>query len=146
MLEVSPGTLVYLNFAIRLNDGSLIDSNMDKDPVKFEVGDGSLLFGFEKQLFGMKAGETATFPIAAEDGFGTHNPENIQKIAADQFEDVEPEIGMIMGFSDPAQGEVPGVICEIDDQYVSVDFNHPLAGRDLEFEVKIHSVEPVQSH
>lgn len=146
MLEVSPGTLVHLNFAIRLTDGSLIDSNMDKDPVKFEVGDGSLIFGFEKQLFGMKAGDMATFPIAAEDGFGEHNPENIQKIGVDQFDDVEPEVGMIMGFSDPAQGEVPGVICEIDDQYVSVDFNHPLAGRDLEFEVKIHSVEPAQSH
>lgn len=146
MLEVSPGTVVHLNFAIRLQDGSLIDSNMDGNPVKFEVGDGSLLFGFEKQLFGMKAGDTATFPIAAEDGFGPHNPENIQKIRADQFDDVEPEIGMIMGFSDPAQGEVPGVICEIEDDYISVDFNHPLAGRDLEFEVKIHAVEPVQSH
>ncbi len=146
MLEISPGTLVYLNFAIRLTDGSLIDSNMDSDPVKFEVGDGSLLFGFEKQLFGMKAGETATFPIDAADGFGPHNPDNIQKIGRDQFNEVEPEVGMIMGFSDPAQGEVPGVICAIDDRYVSVDFNHPLAGRDLEFEVKIHAVEPAQSH
>jgi FKBP-type peptidyl-prolyl cis-trans isomerase SlpA len=146
MLEVSPGTLVHLNFAIRLEDGSLIDSNLDNDPVKFEVGDGSLLFGFEKQLFGMKAGEAAVFPVDAEDGFGVHNPDNVQKIKADQFEDVEPEIGMIMGFSDPAQGEVPGVVCEIGDEYISVDFNHPLAGRKLEFDVKIHSVEPAQSH
>ena len=146
MLEVSPGTLVHLNFAIRLEDGSLIDSNLDLDPVKFEVGDGSLLFGFEKQLFGMKAGDEAVFPVAAEDGFGAHNPDNIQKIKTDQFAEVEPEIGMIMGFSDPAQGEVPGVICEVGDGYISVDFNHPLAGRKLEFEVKIHSVEPAQSH
>ena len=146
MLEVSPGTLVHLNFAIRLEDGSLVDSNLDRDPVKFEVGDGSLLFGFEKQLFGMKAGDAAVFPVAAEDGFGVHNPDNIQKLKTDQFTDVEPKIGMIMGFSDPAQGEVPGVICEIGDEYISVDFNHPLAGRVLEFEVKIHSVAPVQSH
>tara|TARA_B110000483_G_scaffold192258_1_gene228549 strand:+ start:14798 stop:15238 length:441 start_codon:yes stop_codon:yes gene_type:complete len=146
MLEVSPGTLVHLNFAIRLEDGSLIDSNLDKDPVKFEVGDGSLLFGFERQLFGMKAGEAAVFPVGAEDGFGVHNADNIQKIKAAQFEEIEPEIGMIMGFSDPARGEVPGVVCEIGDEYISVDFNHPLAGRKLEFEVKIHSVEPAQTH
>ena len=146
MLEVSPGTVVHLNFAIRRQDGSLIDSNMDRDPVHFEVGDGSLLFGFEKQLFGLKAGDTAKFPITAEDGFGPRNPDNVQKIKADQFGDVDPEIGMIMGFSDPAQGEVPGVISEIGEEYISVDFNHPLAGKDLEFEVRIHSVEPVQSH
>ena len=146
MLEISPGTVVHLNFAIRLEDGSLVDSNMDRDPVKFEVGDGSLLFGFEKQLFGMKAGESAKFPVSAEDGFGIHNPDNIQKIERQQFSDLEPEVGMIMGFSDPAQGEVPGVICELGERYISVDFNHPLAGRDLEFEVRIHSVEPVQSH
>ena len=126
--------------------GELIDSNLDRYPVEFEVGDSSLLFGFEKRLFGMKAGDQSTFEIPANEGFGEHNPDNVQKIPRDQFDDIEPESGMILGFSDPAQGEVPGVILEVGDRYVSVDFNHPLAGRDLEFEVHVHAVEPLVNH
>lgn len=146
MIEVGPGTRVKLNFAIRLPSGELIDSNLDRYPVEFEVGDSSLLFGFEKRLFGMKAGDQSTFEIPANEGFGEHNPDNVQKIPRDQFDDIEPESGMILGFSDPAQGEVPGVILEVGDRYVSVDFNHPLAGRDLEFEVHVHAVEPLVNH
>ncbi len=146
MLEIGPGTRVKLNFELRLRSGELVDSNLQRDPVDFEVGDSSLLFGFEKRLFGLKAGDSQVFDVPAAEGFGEHNPDNIQRIAADQFGEVEPQPGMILGFSDPAQGEVPGVILEVGEQYVEVDFNHPLAGRDLQFEVRIHAVEPAASH
>lgn len=145
-LEVGPGTRVHLNFELRLKSGELIDSNLERDPVKFEVGDSSLLFGFEKRLFGLTAGEQRVFDVPASEGFGEHNPDNIQKIPADQFGEVDPQPGMILGFSDPAQGEVPGVILGVEEKYVEVDFNHPLAGRDLQFEVHIHAVEPASSH
>lgn len=144
MLEIGPGTKVKLNFAVRLDSGEVIDTNMDKPPVTFEVGDESLPFGFEKQLFGRVAGDHVILDVPAADGFGPHNADNVQKLKIEQFRDVAPEPGMILGFSDPAQGEVPGLVVEVGSEYVTVDFNHPLAGRDLKFEVRIHSIEPVR--
>lgn len=146
-LVISEGTRVTLNFALSLEDGSEVDSNFDKDPVSFTVGDGSLLPGFERALFGLKPGDEATFSIAPEAGFGQPNENNIQVIKRDQFEaGDELESGMVFSFADAAGGELPGVVTEFDDEEVTVDFNHPLAGRTLSFKVSIHNVTVVELH
>ena len=146
-LVISEGTRVTLNFALSLEDGSEVDSNFDKDPVSFTVGDGSLLPGFERALFGLKPGDEATFSIAPEAGFGQPNENNIQVIKRDQFEaGDELESGMVFSFADAAGGELPGVVTEFDDDEVTVDFNHPLAGRTLSFKVSIHNVTVVELH
>lgn len=146
-LVISEGTRVTLNFALSLEDGSEVDSNFDKDPVSFTVGDGSLLPGFERALFGLKPGDEATFSIAPEAGFGQPNENNIQVIKRDQFEaGDELESGMVFSFADAAGGELSGVVTEFDDDEVTVDFNHPLAGRTLSFKVSIHNVTVVELH
>ena len=141
MHKIGPGTRVTLNFALKLSDGQVIDSNFDADPVEFEMGDGKLMPGFEAALEGMAAGDHVTIEISAEDAFGSHNDDNVQVFAIEQFpEDTDLEIGSMFSFADAAGGEVPGVISEISDERVTVDFNHPLAGKDLLFEVRIHGV------
>ncbi|MEK9556217.1 MAG: peptidylprolyl isomerase, partial [Gammaproteobacteria bacterium] len=85
--------------------------------------------------------------IEPKDGFGQHNPSNVQRIPRDQFDpSVELSEGLVVSFQDKAKSELPGVIVAIDDSMVTVDFNHPLAGHDLEFEVEILSVVPAERH
>lgn len=137
---IGPGKTVTLHFAIKLEDGQVVDSNFEGDPATFTVGDGNLLEGFEKALFGLEQGTQHSLTILPENGFGMTNPSNIQKIPRDQFEGMELEMGLVVSFADAANGELPGVISEFNDKMVVVDFNHPLAGQKLQFEVDILEV------
>ena len=137
---IGPGKTVTLHFAIKLEDGQIIDSNFDKEPATFAVGDGNLLEGFEKALFGLEEGAKQTLKILPENGFGMPNPSNIQNVPRAQFEGMELEQGLVISFVDAGNGELPGVISEFDDKMVAVDFNHPLAGKQLDFEVEILNV------
>ena len=140
--HIGPSTRVTLHFEIALEDGQLVDSNFEGQPATFEVGDGNLLEGFEKVLYGLHAGDENTFKILPENAFGMPNPSNVQRIARSQFDDMELEQGLVISFADPS-GELPGVIDSFDENYVDVNFNHPLAGHTLSFKVKILSVEAV---
>ncbi len=146
-VPVSEGTRVYLNFSVSLEDGSEVDSNFGGEPVDFVVGDGSLLPGFERLLFGMSAGQRKMFTVAPEEGFGQPNDNNVQYLPRSQFDaDSELEIGLVFSFADASGGELPGLIVAFDDDEVTVDFNHPLAGRNILFDVLVHRVEPVELH
>lgn len=146
-LAIGPGTKVTLHFALQLDNGDVVDSNFERNPATFTVGDGSLLPGFEKALFGMFEGEHKTLVINPEDGFGQRNPNNVQEIARSQFSpDLELSVGLMLSFADAQKTELPGVVQHYDDELVIVDFNHPLAGRDILFEVSILKIEPVQVH
>lgn len=146
-LAIGPGTKITLHFALQLDNGELVDTNFERDPATFTVGDGNLLPGFEKALFGMLEGEHKTLVIKPEDGFGQRNPNNIQEIARSQFSpDLELSEGLMLSFADAQKTELPGVVVRFDEDVVVVDFNHPLAGRDILFEVAILKIEPVQVH
>ena len=146
-VPVSEGTRVTLNFSVSLADGAQVDSNFGGDPVAFVVGDGSLLPGMERLLFGMLAGQRQLFTVPPEDAFGQPNDNNVQRLAREQFEDdVELEVGLVFSFADAAGGEVPGMVVAFDAEQVTVDFNHPLAGRTILFDVLVHRVEPAELH
>jgi len=146
-VPVSEGTRVYLNFSVSLEDGSEVDSNFGGDPVDFVIGDGSLLPGFERRLFGMAAGERQMFTVLPEDAFGQPNDNNVQYLPRDQFDDdVELEIGLVFSFADASGGELPGMVLSYDAEEVTVDFNHPLSGRTILFDVLVHRVEPAELH
>lgn len=145
MIEIGPNTTVKLNFALKLENGEVVDSNLGGEPVSCSIGDGNLLPGFEQAMFGLKAGDAADLSILAEQGFGAYREENLQVFDRDQFAD-ELEVGAVVSFSDAARGELPGVIVAIKNARVEVDFNHPLAGRNLIFQVEIHDVQPQVSH
>jgi len=146
-VPVSEGTRVFLNFSVGLEDGSEVDSNFGGEPVEFEVGDGSLLPGFERQIFGMKPGERQLFTIPPEDACGQPNDNNVQVVPRSQFhDDAELEMGLVFSFADASGGELPGLVVDFDEEEVTVDFNHPLAGRTILFDVLIHRVEPTELH
>ena len=139
--RIGSQTQVTLHFAIRLENGDLVDSTEGKAPATFCVGDGNLLPGFEQALFGLKAGDKRSLPISPEQGFGQPNPQNVQVMPRSQFTDMPLSEGLLIIFQDAAKGELPGVVKAFDEQQVTIDFNHPLAGKPLPVEVEIIEVK-----
>lgn len=143
MTTISQDSAVTLHFTIKLKDGSVADSthNFGK-PAKLVIGDGSLSDNFEQCLLGLQAGDSQSIELAAADAFGAPNPDNIHYMDRSKFVgDAGVEVGTIMAFSGPDGMEIPGIITEIAGDSVTVDFNHPLAGQDVIFDVEILSVE-----
>lgn len=134
---IGPGKRVTLHFSVALADGTVVDTTRERDtPAEFTVGDSSLLPGFEKAIFGLRAGDRRSVFIDAKRGFGEWNADNLQTFTRVQFSGMALEPGLMISFADKS-GELPGVVKELTDETVTVDFNHPLAGRDLVFEVDI---------
>ncbi|MDE0840803.1 MAG: peptidylprolyl isomerase [Porticoccaceae bacterium] len=144
-IPIEVGTRVTLNFALVLEDGEVVDSNFDAPPASFTIGDGNLLPGFEEPLVGLSSGDENEFLIAPEKAFGQHNPQNVQSVERDNFNEDELEVGLVLSFQN-GDGELPGVVIALSDDEVMVDFNHPLAGQSIVFRVKIFNVEPVSVH
>ncbi|GAK19076.1 LOW QUALITY PROTEIN: FKBP-type peptidyl-prolyl cis-trans isomerase SlpA [Vibrio sp. JCM 19053] len=143
MTTITNESVVTLHFTIKMKDGSVADSthNMGK-PAKFVMGDGSLSENFEQCLIGLETGAQKAIELKAEDAFGMPNPDHIHYMDRTKFVgDAEVEVGTIMAFSGLDGMEIPGIITEIAGDSVTVDFNHPLAGQDVTFEVEILSVE-----
>lgn len=137
---IGAGKRVRLHFSLALADGQVVDSTRERpQPAEFTVGDGSLLPGFEKALFGLRAGDRRSVFIDAKRGFGEWSPDNQQTFMRTQFSGMVLEPGTVVSFADRA-GELPGVVKALAEETVTVDFNHPLAGRDLVFEVDIIAV------
>ncbi|MBU3055611.1 FKBP-type peptidyl-prolyl cis-trans isomerase [Pseudomonas indica] len=141
--RIGPDKEVTLHFALKLENGEVVDSTFDKKPATFKVGDGNLLPGFEQALYGLKAGDKRVLPIEPEQGFGQPNPQNVQIMPRSQFEDMELSQGLLVIFNDAANTELPGIVKAFDETQVTIDFNHPLAGKALNFEVDILEVRPL---
>ncbi len=142
-MTIAENSTVTLHFTIKLKDGSIADStlNMGK-PARFVIGDGSLSPNFEQCLFGLNEGEKKSIELSAADAFGQPNPDNIHYMDKAKFVgDAQVEVGTIMAFSGPDGMEIPGIITAIEGESVTVDFNHPLAGQDVIFDVEILSVQ-----
>ncbi|MEB0042459.1 MULTISPECIES: peptidylprolyl isomerase [unclassified Pseudomonas] len=139
--RIGQNTEVTLHFALRLENGDTVDSTFEKAPATFKVGDGSLLPGFELAIFGFKAGDKRTVEVLPENAFGQPNPQNVQVIARSQFEGMDLSDGLLVIFNDAANTELPGIVKAFDDAQVTIDFNHPLAGKTLSFEVEIFEVK-----
>ncbi|EOD78428.1 FKBP-type peptidyl-prolyl cis-trans isomerase slpA [Grimontia indica] len=142
MAQIIANSEVIMHFTIKLEDGSVADSTKTSGkPAKLVMGDGSLTENFEKCLLGLTEGESASFTLEPEDAFGQPNPDNVQHMDRSLFAgDAPAEEGTIIAFSGPGSQEIPGLITEVAGESVTVDFNHPLAGHRVIFDVEIVSV------
>lgn len=139
---ITDNSEIILHFDLKLEDGSAADSTrVNNKPAKMVMGDGSLTPNFETCLRGLTTGEKASFTLQAEDAFGLPNPDNIYHVDRTKFAaDLEVAEGMIIAFAQPDGSELPGVIRSIAGHSVTVDFNHPLAGQTVIFDVEIIDV------
>jgi len=139
---IGPDSEVIMHFDLKLEDGSAADSTrVNNKPAKLVMGDGSLTPNFEACLLGLKPGDKKAFTLAADEAFGSPNPNNVHYMDRSRFaNDMALEEGMILAFSQPDGSEIPGIIRSIAGDSVTVDFNHPLAGQTIIFDVEIINV------
>lgn len=139
---IQANSQVLFHFSIILPDGSAADSTkVHNKPARLVMGDGSLTANFEKCLLGLSAGEQKSFELEPEDAFGQPNPDNIYHVERSKFTAEAPaKVGAIIAFTQPDGTELPGVVREVVGESVTIDFNHPLAGQRLTFEVEILEV------
>ncbi|KMT64884.1 FKBP-type peptidyl-prolyl cis-trans isomerase [Catenovulum maritimum] len=140
--QIKAGSEVVMHFSIKLEDGTAAESTkVANKPAKFVMGDGSLTKSFEDCLLGLTEGQQQSFKLAPEDAFGLSNPDNIYHLDRSKFSsDTPAEEGSIVAFAQPDGSELPGIIRSVAGDSVTVDFNHPLAGLTVEFDVEILSV------
>lgn len=143
--SVQHGSAVLVNFTLKLADGSTAESTRSNGkPALFCLGDGSLSEGLENHLLGLPVGGKAAFALEAVHAFGGVSPDLVQYFSRRDFiEAGEPDIGAIMLFSGMDGNEMPGVIREISGDSTTVDFNNPLAGQTIHFDVEVLEIAPV---
>ena len=143
MSSISSESKVVMHYRIALEDGTVADSTWeDNEPIAFTMGDGTMAPGLELSLIGLKTGDHETIVVEPEQAFGYKDTANIHRLPRSDFDaDMPLEAGMVIGFSLPDGGELPGMVTEVDDDEVQIDFNHPFSGHRLEFEVEIISIE-----
>lgn len=135
------GRAVQVHYKGTFEDGTIFDSSYDRgETIGFTVGAGEMIPGFDAAVNGMKVGETKTVVIEPEMAYGDHNPEGIQAVPKGSFpEDFEFEQGLVIEGN--VQGQpVRGVINQVEEEVVVIDFNHPMAGKNLNFDIELVNV------
>ncbi|WP_294948050.1 FKBP-type peptidyl-prolyl cis-trans isomerase [Sulfurivirga sp.] len=141
MKQVKAGSTVDIRFSLCLIDGTVVDQTEADETLQFTLGDGTLFEGLERWLIGLEEGEHKQFTLFPEDAFGNPDPDNVQELSRDLFPaDMDLERGLVIGFSGPAGDDIPGTIVAVEGDRVTVDFNHPLAGQVLVFDVTVERI------
>ena len=136
------GDTVSVHYTGTLADGTEFDSSRDRDPLRFTIGTGQVVPGFEDAVYGMKVGETKTVTIPAAQAYGEREEDLIIEMDRDQLAgDVDPQVGQTVGitYTDGQQGTA--IVTEVTETTVTLDANRALAGEDLTFEIKLVKVE-----
>jgi FKBP-type peptidyl-prolyl cis-trans isomerase 2 len=142
MQEAKNGNQVKVHYHGRLDDGTTFDSSEGRSPLQFEVGAGQVIKGFDDGVLGMKEGDKKTIHIPVEQAYGEKSPDMIIEFPRDQFPpDMKPEIGMQLNLRGQDGRNFPVVISDVKDDVVVLDGNHPLAGRDLIFDIEMVEIQ-----
>lgn len=144
---IQSGSEVLMHFTLRLEDGTVAETTENEEPLCFVIGDATLVEGLELALYGLRAGDRQSLQIGPETAYGFADPNNSQPIARAEFPpDMQLHRGMIIEFDSQEGDTFPGIVKEVGEQQVTIDFNHPLASHEITFEVEILEVrggEPV---
>jgi peptidylprolyl isomerase len=134
---IESGTKVKVHYKGTLDDGSVFDSSENRDPLEFQLGSGQVIPGLDNAIQEMEVGATKTITIPCNQAYGERREEMVLNLSHDQFpEGMQPEVGKSLKLSTP-QGPLIAQITEITDENVVIDANHPLAGKDLTFELTL---------
>ncbi len=138
---IEKGSKIKLHYTGTLEDGTVFDSSKDKEPLEFEVGAGQVILGFDEGVIGLKAGDKKTIHIPVEKAYGQYDETRIGEYPKENVpKDMELMVGAKMFLQSPDGGVALATIKEIKEEVVVLDLNHPLAGKDLTFEVEIIEV------
>lgn len=140
-MALAEGTRVLVHYTGTLDDGTQFDSSRGREPLEVILGQGMVIPGFEKAIFGLEPGQSVTVTIPEEDAYGPHNEEMVISIPKTSFPaEIKPALGEQLILRSPDGNEVPALIVEVGETDVTLDANHPLAGFALTFEIELVSV------
>jgi len=132
------GDTVKINFTGKLQDGTVIETSKDRDPLEFKIGDGNVISGLEQGVVGMAAGDKKTIAVSPEDGFGQPQEDLVVDLKKSEFpEDVEFNEGAYLKIESSDGKEFKARVVEIKEDSVILDANHPLAGVTINYEVEL---------
>jgi peptidylprolyl isomerase len=141
MKKAQNGDKLKVHYTGKLEDGSVFDSSVGREPLEFVLGNGSLIAGFERAVSGLQPGEKTTATLAPEEAYGEPSMELLFEVPkANIPEEIKPEIGMQLSVSQPDGQQMPVVIAEVKEESITLDANHPLAGKTLIFEIEVMEV------
>jgi len=141
MTEVKNGDTVRIHYTGTLADGSVFDSSEGRDPLEFTVGSGQVIAGMDASLPGMAVGDKKRLEIPSADAYGPLNPEARQAIPREGIpDDIPLELGTQLQMQSPEGHVLPVTVVEVTESTVTLDANHPLAGKDLNFEIELVSI------
>lgn len=142
MAQAKQGDTVKVHYTGKLEDGNVFDSSANRDPLEFTVGEGRLIRGIEEAVVGMIPGESKTIDIPSEQAYGPHRDELVVLVDKEQFPpDVEPEVGDQLQMRQANGMPVVVTVAETSDESVTLDANHPLAGKDLKFDLELVEIK-----
>ena len=140
-IVVSDGKLVKAHYTLTV-DGKVVDSSKGKEPLQFKVGSKQMIPGFEKAIIGMKVGEKKSFKVSPKDGYGIEDPKAFQNVPKNRLpHEMTPKAGMLLRVKGKDGREFTARISEVRKDMVVLNFNHPLAGKTLNFDVEIVEVK-----
>ena len=139
-MAIKVGDVIRVDYEGTLDDGTVFDSTKKdgSSPLKFEVGAGQLIFGFDQAVLGREVGDEFNITLQPKEAYGQRDPMLIQTISREQLpEGLKPEPGMMVGVGDPNGTNSLAWITKVDEEFITLDMNHPLAGKVLNFSIKI---------
>lgn len=141
-MKVQDTNTVSVHYTGKFNDGTVFDTSENREPLTFKMGEGMLIKGFENAVIGMKVNESKTVSVTCLEAYGESRPELIQSVERSFLpEELTPEVGMeLMASGEEGQQQVV-VITEVSPSEVKVDYNHPLAGKDLVFDIRLIEIK-----
>jgi len=143
-MPIKQGDKVKVDYTGTLEDGSVFDTSEGKQPLEFEVGSGQLIKGFDTAVVGMEKGEEKEIKLQPAEAYGEPNPQLTQKVPKDKLptppDGQEIKAGMMLAVGMPNGQQMPAKIVEVTDNEITIDLNHPLAGKALTFKIKVVEV------
>ena len=141
MSEAKTGDTVKVHYTGTLADGSEFDSSLGHEPLEFTLGQGNMIAGFENAVLGMTLGEQKKITIPCEQAYGERNPRMTQSLPRGAIpDDIELALGMVLHARNPEGQTISFTVAAFDDEQVTVDGDHPLAGQDLIFDLELVSI------
>lgn len=142
MAEVKAGDTVHLHYTGTLLDGTTFDSSEGRDPLQFTVGSGQIIPGLDVAIPGMQVGDKKVVKIGADDAYGQVNPDMRQAVPREGIPPEIPlEVGLQLQMQTPDGQAMPVTVIEVDEATVTLDANHPLAGKDLQFDIELVKID-----
>ncbi|MFX1520509.1 MAG: peptidylprolyl isomerase [Promethearchaeota archaeon] len=137
-MPIKKGDKVKVEYTGTFDDGTIFDSSEGREPLEFEVGSGQVISGFDNAVIGMETGEEKDVKLEPSEAYGETDPDLLKKISRERLpQGEEPKPGMILELRMPDGISVPAKITEVTDKDVTIDLNHPLASKTLNFKIKI---------